>query len=90
VFGPVVATGLDPDALTVRAVLDGTERQSYPASDMLIKPARLVSLLARDMTLMPGDVIACGTSIGAGTLKPGSRIEVSIDGIGTLANRFEA
>jgi 2-keto-4-pentenoate hydratase/2-oxohepta-3-ene-1,7-dioic acid hydratase in catechol pathway len=90
VFGPVVATGLDPDALTIRALLNGEERQSYPAGDMLIKPARLVSLLARDMTLMPGDVIACGTSIGAGTMKPGSRIEVVIDGIGTLANRFEA
>ncbi len=90
VFGPVVATGLDPDTLTIRAVLDGAERQSYPAGDMLIKPARLVSLLSRDMTLMPGDVIACGTSIGAGKMKPGSRIEVGIEGIGTLVNRFEA
>ena len=90
VFGPVVATGLDPDTLTIRAVLNGEERQAYPASDMLIKPARLVSLLARDMTLMPGDVIACGTSIGAGTMKPGSQIEVAIEGIGTLSNRFEA
>ncbi len=90
VFGPVVATGLDPDTLTIRAVLNGEERQSYPASDMLIKPARLVSLLSRDMTLLPGDVIACGTSIGAGTMKPGSQIEVVIDGIGTLRNRFES
>ena len=89
VFGPVVATGLDPDTLTIRAVLDGEERQSYPASDMLVKPARLVSLLSRSMTLVPGDVIACGTSIGAGKMNPGSRIEVVIDGIGTLANRYE-
>jgi len=88
-FGPVVATGLDPDTLTIRAVLDGEERQNYPASDMLIKPARLVSLISRDMTLMPGDVIACGTSIGAGRMKPGSTIEIVIDGIGTLRNRFE-
>ncbi len=57
---------------------------------MLFKPARLVSLLSRNMTLVPGDVIACGTSIGAGTMKAGSRIEVTIDGIGTLGNRFEA
>ena len=90
VFGPVIATGLDPDTLTIRAVLNGEERQAYPASDMLIKPARLVSLLSRDLTLTPGDVIACGTSIGAGTMKPGSRIEVGIEGIGTLSNRFEA
>jgi 2-keto-4-pentenoate hydratase/2-oxohepta-3-ene-1,7-dioic acid hydratase in catechol pathway len=89
VFGPVVATGLDPQTLVIRAILDGEERQNYPASDMLIKPARLVSLISRDMTLVPGDVIACGTSIGAGKMKPGSTIEVAIDGIGTLRNRFE-
>jgi 2-keto-4-pentenoate hydratase/2-oxohepta-3-ene-1,7-dioic acid hydratase in catechol pathway len=89
VFGPVIATGLDPDTLTIRAILDGEERQNYPASDMLMKPARLVSAISRDMTLMPGDVIACGTSIGAGKMKPGSTIEIAIDGIGTLRNRFE-
>lgn len=90
VFGPVVATGLDPDTLTIRTVLNGEERQSYPASDMHIKPVRLVSLLSRNMTLVPGDVIACGTSIGVGSMKPGSSVEVSIDGIGTLSNRYEA
>jgi Domain of unknown function (DUF2437) len=36
-----------------------------------------------------GDVIACGTSIGVGSMKPGSAVAVAIDGIGTLANRFE-
>jgi len=89
VFGPVVATGLDPETLTIRAILDGEERQNYPASDMIFKPARLVSLISQDMTLLPGDVIACGTSIGTGKMKPGSTIEVAIEGIGTLSNRFD-
>lgn len=88
VFGPVVATGLDPDRLMIRAILNGQERQNYPASDMIFKPVPLVSRLSRDMTLLPGDVIACGTSVGAGSMKPGSTIEVSIEGIGTLNNRF--
>jgi len=87
-FGPAIATGLDPDTLTIRAILNGEERQNYPASDMLIKPAAIVSALSRCMTLVPGDVIACGTSVGAGTMKPGSSIEIAIDGIGTLANSF--
>jgi 2-keto-4-pentenoate hydratase/2-oxohepta-3-ene-1,7-dioic acid hydratase in catechol pathway len=87
-FGPAIATGLDPDTLTIRAILNGEERQNYPASDMLIKPAAIVSALSRCMTLMPGDVIACGTSVGAGTMKPGSSIEIAIEGIGTLANTF--
>jgi 2-keto-4-pentenoate hydratase/2-oxohepta-3-ene-1,7-dioic acid hydratase in catechol pathway len=88
-FGPVVATGLDPAALSVRTLRDGEERQNYPVSDMIFAPARILSLLSHDMTLMPGDVIACGTSLGAGAMKPGSTIEVVIDGIGTLSNRFE-
>ena len=40
-----------------------------------------------EMTLC--DVIACGTSIGGGSMKPGSTISIIIDGIGTLTNRYE-
>jgi 2-keto-4-pentenoate hydratase/2-oxohepta-3-ene-1,7-dioic acid hydratase in catechol pathway len=56
---------------------------------MIFPPAAIVSRLSQDMTLEPGDVICCGTSIGVGSMKPGSTVEVTIDGIGTLANRFE-
>lgn len=89
VFGPVVATGLDPAKLVVKTHLDGTERQNYPVTDMVFQPARLVSLISHDMTLEPGDVIACGTNVGVGSMKPGSRIEISIEGVGTLSNTFE-
>jgi len=89
VFGPVVATGLDPMQLSIRTILNDQERQNYPVSDMVFPPARLVSLISQDMTLDPGDVIACGTSIGVGSMKPGSTVAVVIDGIGSLINRFE-
>ncbi len=88
VFGPVIATGLDPLELKVKTLLDGKERQNYPVSDIIFKPAQLVSLISRDMTLYPGDVISCGTSVGVGSMKPGSRIEIVIDGIGTLSNEY--
>jgi len=89
VFGPTVATGLDPDALTVRTVLNGEERQNYSAGDMIFNPRQLVSLLSHDMTLRAGDVICCGTSLGTGSMKlPESSVEVVIDGIGTLSNAF--
>ena len=90
VFGPVVATGLDPSTLTVRTVLNDQERQNYPVSDMIIPPHRIVSMISRDVTLNPGDVICCGTSVGVGSMKPGSTIAVTIEGIGTLGNRYEA
>ena len=89
-FGPTIATGLEPMALRVKTILNGEERQNYSLSDMIFSPVRLVSLISQDMTLMPGDVIACGTSIGVGTMKEArNTIEVSIEGIGTLSNVFE-
>jgi 2-keto-4-pentenoate hydratase/2-oxohepta-3-ene-1,7-dioic acid hydratase in catechol pathway len=89
-FGPVVVSGLDPTGLTVRTVLNGVERQNYPISDMIHPPARLVSMISRDMTLFPGDVIACGTSVGVGSMKEAvNTIAVTIEGIGTLSNTFE-
>jgi 2-keto-4-pentenoate hydratase/2-oxohepta-3-ene-1,7-dioic acid hydratase in catechol pathway len=88
-FGPVIATGIDPSGLVVKTILNGQERQNYPVADMIFPPARLVSLISQDMTLEPGDVIACGTSVGVGSMKPGSSVSIVIDGIGTLSNRYE-
>lgn len=89
-MGPAVVTGLDPQQLRVRTLLDGQVRQDYPISDMTFPVQRLVSLISQDMTLLPGDVILCGTSVGVGSIKPGSLVEVLIDGIGRLANRLDA
>jgi len=89
VFGPAIATGIDPSTLVVKTILNEQERQNYPVADIIFPPAKLVSLVSQDMTLEPGDVIACGTSVGVGSMKPGSTVSVIIDGIGTLTNRFE-
>jgi 2-keto-4-pentenoate hydratase/2-oxohepta-3-ene-1,7-dioic acid hydratase in catechol pathway len=87
-MGPAIATGLDAATLVVRTRLNGELRQDYPVSDMRFSVERLVSLISADMTLAPGDVILCGTSIGVGSMKPDSDIEIEIDGIGTLRNRY--
>jgi 2-keto-4-pentenoate hydratase/2-oxohepta-3-ene-1,7-dioic acid hydratase in catechol pathway len=88
VFGPVVATGLDPQSLTVRTLVNGRERQNYRVDDMIFPPAELVSRISQDMTLVPGDVIACGTSLGVLPMKAGTVVEIAIDGIGTLRNQY--
>ncbi|MEJ2622438.1 MAG: 2-hydroxyhepta-2,4-diene-1,7-dioate isomerase, partial [Candidatus Thiodiazotropha sp.] len=36
-----------------------------------------------------GDVIACGTSLGAGAMPQGCTVEIRIEGIGSLVNPFE-
>ncbi len=88
-FGPSVVTGIDPSGLTVRTVLNGAERQNYRVDDMIFSPVQLVAALSRDMTLLPGDLICCGTSLGVGAIKePTNTVEVVIEGIGTLSNSF--
>jgi 2-keto-4-pentenoate hydratase/2-oxohepta-3-ene-1,7-dioic acid hydratase in catechol pathway len=85
-LGPVIATDLDWSQARVITKLDGVERQNYPLSDMIFSPGALVSQISHDMTLLPGDVIACGTSVGVGSIRDGSTVEVQIDGIGSLNN----
>ena len=82
-------TGLDPARLTVRTILNGTERQNYPIADMIFSAQELVSKISHDMTLLPGDLIAVGTSVGVGVMKePVNIVTVAIDGIGELTNEF--
>jgi 2-keto-4-pentenoate hydratase/2-oxohepta-3-ene-1,7-dioic acid hydratase in catechol pathway len=85
-LGPVIATELDWASLNLTTRLDGVERQNYPLADMICPPQELVSRLSQDLTLLPGDVIACGTSIGVGSIKDGATVEITIDGIGSLRN----
>ena len=87
-LGPVIATDFDWQAAHVTTKLYGVERQNYPLADMIVSPAELVSRISHDMTLLPGDVIACGTSLGIGSIRDGSTVEVRIDGIGSLINTF--
>jgi 2-keto-4-pentenoate hydratase/2-oxohepta-3-ene-1,7-dioic acid hydratase in catechol pathway len=89
-IGPVIETDFDPAGASVRTTVDGRERQHYPLSDMFVPPLELVARLSHDVTLEPGDVILCGTSVGVLPMKPGARIEVTIDGIGTLSNVYGA
>lgn len=92
VFGPVINTESEPATLVVKTFLEGDdqvqERQNYPVSDMIYSPDQIVSRLSHDMTLNPGDIIACGTSVGAGAMKDGWQVRVAIDGVGELVNTF--
>ncbi len=84
--GPCIVTEIDLSTARVQVALNGRVRQDYALSDMIIPPARIVELVGREVALEPGDVIACGTSLGALPMRPGMEVSVSIDGIGTLTN----
>jgi 2-keto-4-pentenoate hydratase/2-oxohepta-3-ene-1,7-dioic acid hydratase in catechol pathway len=61
-------------------------RQSGSTKDLIFPVEDLVARVSEIMTLMPGDVIATGTPAGAARLLPGDRVEIRIEGIGSLKN----
>lgn len=87
-LGPVIDTAFDPAGAHLRTLVGGRERQNYLLADMVFSPAELVSRLSHDMTLCPGDVILCGTSLGAMPMRPGTAVEVVVDGLGSLLNTY--
>jgi 2-keto-4-pentenoate hydratase/2-oxohepta-3-ene-1,7-dioic acid hydratase in catechol pathway len=42
--------------------------------------------MSRVMTLLPGDVVLTGTPAGVGPIAAGQRVEVTVEGLGTLSN----
>jgi 2-keto-4-pentenoate hydratase/2-oxohepta-3-ene-1,7-dioic acid hydratase in catechol pathway len=88
-FGPYIETELDCTSAIVTAKVNGRERQNYSVSDMFFSPQELVSKLSRGMTLEVGDIISCGTSLGAMPWQNETLVEVSIEGIGTLSNTMK-
>ncbi|WP_029432861.1 fumarylacetoacetate hydrolase family protein [Blastococcus sp. URHD0036] len=90
-IGPWIETdlpgiGKDPADLQVTCTVDGELRQDGRTSQLLFDVPTLISYISRVMTLLPGDVVLTGTPSGVGPIAPGQRVEVSIEGLGTLAN----
>lgn len=88
--GPWMVSGLSPADLRIQCRVNGETRQDGRTSDMIFSPARLVSFISQVMTLLPGDLVVTGTPAGVGPLRAGDRVEVEIEGIGTLANPVES
>lgn len=84
--GPWVDTDFRPDAQRISLTVNGVTKQDASLGQMIFNVPFLVSWLSRMMTLERGDLIATGTPAGVGPLVPGDRVEVSIEGLGTLAN----
>ena len=60
--------------------------QDSSTAHMIWNPFELVSYVSHQMTLLPGDVIATGAPAGAQVVHAGDRVEIEIEGIGSLAN----
>jgi len=88
IYGPAIATDLDWRELEIITRVNGEEVQHYPAKDMIFNPPEIVVELSRNMTLVPGDIICCGTSVGLGPMPQDCIVEVEIPGIGCLKNYY--
>lgn len=96
-LGPVLVTAdeiPDPQSLKLETRVDGEIVQSSNTGNMVFSAARLIAHLAYWLVLRPGDVVLTGTPAGVGAgrkpqrfLRSGERVDVEIEGIGTLSNR---
>ncbi len=85
-LGPYIATDINPNGVTIESYLNGERKQASNTKHFIFPVDEVVSRISRVMTLLPGDVIATGTPSGIGPMQPGDKIEVRIEGIGSLKN----
>jgi len=83
----------DPQALRIRAVLNGETMQDSTTANMVFGVAEIVSFVSQAITLEPGDLIATGTPAGVGAfrdppvfMQAGDEVTIEIEGIGSLTN----
>ncbi len=98
-LGPCIVTRdeiPDPQALTLRATVNGELRQSSSTADHIFTVRDLIVFLSGSTTLPAGTAIFTGTPPGAGFartppvyLAPGDRVTIAVDGIGELTNPVE-
>ena len=89
-MGPVLATPEElPHGATVRGAIDGETVQEAPIDAMIFSIPELIAEITRYLTLEPGDVIATGTPDGVTALEDGDRVEIAVEGIGTIEHSVE-
>lgn len=83
----------DPNRLQLQTRLNGELMQDGNTGDMAFSVAEIISFLSGGNTLLPGTLILTGTPDGVGAarnpprfLQPGDRVDVTIEGIGSLQN----
>ena len=95
-MGPCLVTRDEipnPNALQIKTILNGETVQDWNTNDMIFDVPALIEFLSGSTTLLPGTVILTGTPHGVGMaskpprwLKPGDRVSIDIEKIGTLSN----
>jgi 2-keto-4-pentenoate hydratase/2-oxohepta-3-ene-1,7-dioic acid hydratase in catechol pathway len=88
--GPLVSDELDSEAgLRLETRVNNEVRQHGSTLDFIFSIPKLLAYITAAMTLEAGDLVLTGTPSGVGPLKAGDCVEVTIPGLGVLANTFQ-
>lgn len=86
----------NPDDLALSAFIDDEIMQKSRTRFLIFSVSELIAYLSGKLQLYPGDVIFTGTPSGVGLgrspqvwLEPGQTLTSTIEGIGTITQRFE-
>jgi len=74
----------DPSALQGRLWVNDELRQDANTSDLIIDVPGMIEMASSIMTLYPGDIIASGTPAGVGPIKPGDKVKIEFERIGSM------
>jgi 2,4-diketo-3-deoxy-L-fuconate hydrolase len=87
----------DPYKCKIDLYVDNRHEQDSIAGDMIFNIEDQIEYISARMTMLPGDLIATGTTPGVGKgvdknryLQPGNTVRITIGGIGTLENKCVA
>ena len=85
-IGPGIVSGVDIRESRVQTFVDGVEVQNGLVSEMTFGIDYQLADLSRHMTFLPGDIVLTGTPANSRPMKPGSTVEVAVEGLGRVSN----
>lgn len=88
--GPFVSNEVDPaSGLILETRVNGELRQHGSTADFIFTIPELLAYITSAITLEAGDLVLTGTPAGVAPLAPGDQVEISMAGLGKLANKFQ-
>ncbi len=80
----------DPHALTLRCLVNGSERQRASTGKMIFRVDQIIEFISKIFTIEEGDLIFTGTPEGVGEVKPGDIIQAELVGFTSITHPVQA
>ena len=86
-IGPYIVTAdeiSDPANLDLQLTVNGVVKQKANTRDLVLDIPNMIAMASSVMTLYPGDIIATGTPAGVGPMKPGDKVKIEFERVGSM------